>query len=189
MVLRQVPLLIGGATTSRMHTAVKIAPRYTAPVIHVLDASRAVTVVSSLLDPTQRKEYTADIADEYEEMRKEHYDGLKDRHYLSLEAARAKRLRIDFARQPPPVKPAFLGAKVLKNFDLADLVPYIDWSPFFSVWQLRGKYPNRGYPKIFNDATVGACAPLPAPSVRRRTGCSRVRSEWRLHRRRGQEAL
>ena len=124
-------------------------------MIHVLDASRAVTVVSSLLDPTQRADYAADIADEYADLRREHYDGLKDRRYLSLEAARAKRLHIDFARQPAPVRPSFVGTKVLKEFNLAELLPYIDWSPFFSVWQLRGKYPNRGYPKIFNDATVG----------------------------------
>ena len=122
-----------------MHTAVKIAPKYKHAAIHVLDASRAVTVVSSLLDPTRQADYVADIAEEYEDLRHDHYDNLKDRRYVSLEAARARRLKIDFASQPAPVKPSFLGVKVLNEVDLASLVPYIDWNPFFSVWQLRGK--------------------------------------------------
>jgi 5-methyltetrahydrofolate--homocysteine methyltransferase len=150
-----VPLLIGGATTSKMHTAVKIAPRYSKPTIHVLDASRSVTVVTSLLDPTEKDSYCEAIADEYEELREEHYQNLKDRRYLSLEQARAKRLKIDWSNYTPP-KPTFIGTKVFDNWDLNSLLDHIDWNPFFSVWQLRGKYPNRGYPKIFNDENVGA---------------------------------
>jgi len=180
----KIPLLIGGATTSKMHTAVKIAPKYTIPTIHVLDASRSVTVVSdfgpsllsnlqiritlfssfllflslfqvsSLLDPTEKQLFCEAIADEYEELREEHYQNLKDRRYLTLEQARAKRLRIDWAGYVPP-KPSFVGTRVFDHWDLSTLLDHIDWNPFFQVWQLRGKYPNRGYPKIFNDETVG----------------------------------
>ena len=150
----KIPLLVGGATTSKMHTAVKIAPRYNAPVVHVLDASRSVVVVSSLLDEKNREDYMEDIRDEYEDMRAEHYDGLKDRKYLSLQAVRDLRCKINWTGYQPP-KPAFIGTKVWEGVDLETLVPYIDWNPFFQTWQIRGKYPNRGYPKIFNDETVG----------------------------------
>ncbi|KAG8543905.1 hypothetical protein GDO81_023418 [Engystomops pustulosus] len=118
----KLPLLIGGATTSRTHTAVKIAPRYSAPVIHCLDASKSVVV---------------------------------ERRYLSLQQARDKGFHIDWLTHPRPVKPKFFGTRVFKNYDLEKLSQYIDWKPFFDVWQLRGKYPNRGFPKIFNDKTVG----------------------------------
>ncbi|KAI3365357.1 hypothetical protein L3Q82_010443, partial [Scortum barcoo] len=157
-----VPLLIGGATTSntlfvfeRTHTAVKIAPRYSSPAIHVLDASRSVVVCSQLLDEAVREEYFDDLKEEYEEIRQEHYDSLKDRQYLSLSQAREKALYIDWLSMPRPVRPQFLGTRVFEWYDLNSLVDYIDWKPFFDVWQLRGKYPNRGYPKIFNDKTVG----------------------------------
>nr|XP_040033359.1 methionine synthase [Gasterosteus aculeatus aculeatus] len=150
------PLLIGGATTSKMHTAVKIAPRYTSPAIHVLDASRSVVVCSQLLDEAMRDEYFEDLKEEYEEIRQEHYDSLKDRRYLSLSQARAKALHIDWLSPPPPVRPQFLGTRVFECYDLHSLLAFIDWKPFFDVWQLRGKYPNRGYPKIFKDKTVGA---------------------------------
>ncbi|KAJ1968005.1 hypothetical protein H4R35_006547, partial [Dimargaris xerosporica] len=92
------------------------------------------------------------------EIREDHYDSLKDRRYLSLEAAREKRLRIDWAsaQSTLPDKPRILGTKVFHHFDLHKVVQYIDWNPFFQVWELRGKYPNRGFPKIFNDPTVGA---------------------------------
>jgi len=150
----KIPLLIGGATTSKMHTAVKIAPKYTIPTIHVLDASRSVTVVSSLLDPTERDSFCEAIADEYEELREEHYQNLRERRYLTLEQARAKKLRVDWSGYVAP-KPAFTGTRVFDNWDLTTLLDHIDWNPFFQVWQLRGKYPNRGYPKIFNDETVG----------------------------------
>ncbi|XP_067431794.1 methionine synthase isoform X1 [Thunnus thynnus] len=149
------PLLIGGATTSKTHTAVKIAPRYTSPVIHVLDASRSVVVCSQLLDETVREEYFDDVKEEYQEIRQDHYDSLKDRRYLSLSQAREKALRIDWLSLPRPVHPQFLGSRVFEWYDLNSLVDFIDWKPFFDVWQLRGKYPNRGYPKIFKDKTVG----------------------------------
>ncbi|XP_070576417.1 methionine synthase-like [Ptychodera flava] len=151
----KIPLLIGGATTSKTHTAVKIAPRYKAPVIHVLDASKSVVVCSSLLNKDVLEVFLEDISEEYEEIREDHYDSLKDRKYLSIEKARDRKLRIDWRGSPNPVKPAFIGTKTLEDYDLSRLVPYIDWKPFFDVWQLRGKYPNRGYPKIFNDKSVG----------------------------------
>ncbi|KAI8924169.1 methionine synthase-like protein [Entophlyctis helioformis] len=150
----KIPLLIGGATTSKMHTAVKIAPRYQAPAIHVLDASRSVVVVSTLLDNKARDDYVDDIADEYEDLRAEHYEGLKDRQYLTLEKAREQGFKIDWSSFVAP-KPTFLGTKVFDNYDVSSLISHIDWNPFFQTWQLRGKYPNRGYPKIFNDETVG----------------------------------
>ncbi|XP_061665501.1 methionine synthase isoform X2 [Syngnathoides biaculeatus] len=149
------PLLIGGATTSKTHTAVKIAPRYTSPVIHVLDASRGVVVCSQLLDDNVKEDYFEDLKEEYEEIRQEHYDSLKDRRYLSLSQAREKALHIDWLSATKPVTPQFIGTRVFDQYDLAKLVDFIDWKPFFDVWQLRGKYPNRGYPKIFKDKTVG----------------------------------
>ena len=147
-----VPLLIGGATTSKQHTAVKIDPRYSNPVIHVLDASRSVVVCSSLLDQSRVEDYVADIDEEYDEVREDHYENLRDKKYVSLEKAREKKYPIS---EFSPVKPTFLGTKVYEDFDIKSLIPYIDWKPFFDVWQLRGKYPNGRYPKIFKDETVG----------------------------------
>ncbi|KAJ1923727.1 hypothetical protein IWQ60_005676 [Tieghemiomyces parasiticus] len=152
----KIPLLVGGATTSKTHTAVKIAPRYESPAVHVLDASRSVVVVSSLLDDNVRPDFMEDVAEEYEELREDHYDSLKGRRYLSLAAARARADPVNWSAQPAPVRPSFLGTRTFRNFDLRQVLDYIDWNPFFQVWQLRGKYPNRGYPKIFNDETVGA---------------------------------
>ncbi|KAJ2158450.1 hypothetical protein GGF46_003767 [Coemansia sp. RSA 552] len=152
----KIPLLIGGATTSKTHTAVKIAPRYESPVIHCLDASRSVVVVSNLMDKEVRQDFIDDIEEEYEEVREDHYDSLKDRRYLSLEESRDKGLKIDWTLpENLPPKPNVVGHRVYEDIDLNELLPYIDWNPFFQVWQLRGKYPNRGYPKLFNDATVG----------------------------------
>ncbi|KAJ2729414.1 hypothetical protein H4S00_000485 [Coemansia sp. D1744] len=152
----KIPLLIGGATTSKTHTAVKIAPRYQAPAIHVLDASRTVVVVSNLLDKELRDDFIAEVNEEYEEVRDDHYDSLKDRKYLSLPESRKKGLHIQWSLpENLPPKPNTVGHKVYEDIDLNQLLPYIDWNPFFQVWQLRGKYPNRGYPKLFNDATVG----------------------------------
>ncbi|XP_055031711.2 methionine synthase [Misgurnus anguillicaudatus] len=151
----KIPLLIGGATTSKTHTAVKIAPRYSAPAIHVLDASRSVVVCSQLLDKDLQEEYFEEIKEEYDDVRQDHYDSLKDRRFLSLNQAREKRLHIDWSSQPTPVRPQFLGTRVFETYDLRKLMDFIDWKPFFDVWQLRGKYPNRGYPKIFKDKTVG----------------------------------
>jgi len=152
----KIPLLIGGATTSKMHTAVKISPQYSGPVIHVLDASRSVGVVSSLLDDRNRDDFLEDVKEEYEELRDEHYAGLEDRKYLSLEKARERKKHINFCANPPAPRPKTLGVTQLRSYPLEKLLPFIDWNPFFQVWQLRGKYPNRGYPKIFNDDTVGS---------------------------------
>eukprot|EP01097_Dermamoeba_algensis_P003885 TRINITY_DN2631_c0_g1_i1.p1 TRINITY_DN2631_c0_g1~~TRINITY_DN2631_c0_g1_i1.p1 ORF type:complete len:1278 (-),score=396.63 TRINITY_DN2631_c0_g1_i1:101-3748(-) len=148
------PLLIGGATTSKLHTAVKIAPGYSQPVVHVLDASRAVVVVSNLLDQSLKDEFFSELKTEYEELRQEHFASLKDRKFLSLTQARSTRLSLDWPKFTPK-KPSFLGTKVFPDYDLEGLARYIDWNPFFATWQLRGKFPNRGYPKIFNDEQVG----------------------------------
>ncbi|CAG2102879.1 unnamed protein product, partial [Medioppia subpectinata] len=151
----KIPLLIGGATTSKKHTAVKIAPRYTEPTVHVLDASKSVVVCSRLLDHKLREDFLEDLNDDYDMMREDHYESLRDRSYLSIEKARKKKLCIDF-NMTDIKAPTFLGTKVFKDYDLRKLIDYIDWKPFFDVWQLRGKYPNRGFPKLFNDETVGA---------------------------------
>jgi len=151
----KIPMLIGGATTSKMHTAVKIEQFYKGnQALHVLDAARAVVVAQQLLDANLRDEYVADIREEYADLRKEYYDGQKDKTFVSLAKARSRRLQTDWS-SVNIVKPSFLGNKVYKNYDLKLLVPFIDWDPFFSTWQIRGKYPNRNYPKIFNDPTVG----------------------------------
>jgi 5-methyltetrahydrofolate--homocysteine methyltransferase len=123
------PLLIGGATTSKMHTAVKIAPNYMTlqhPTIHVLDASRSVTVVSSLLGET-KAEFVEDIMEEYEEMREDYYAGLEDRYYLTFDQAKSQRFNIDFERFPPAPTPRKLGRTVIDQVKIADIVPYIDW--------------------------------------------------------------
>jgi len=151
----KIPLLIGGATTSKQHTAVKIAPRYSSPAVHVLDASRSVVVCSSLLDPTARDEYMEDINEEYEEVREDHYENLREKKYFPLEKARTLKMKIDWKDGYQPCRPSFLGTKTFDDYDLSRLIPYIDWKPFFDVWQLRGKYPNSRFPKIFNDETVG----------------------------------
>ncbi|CAG8669330.1 8054_t:CDS:10, partial [Cetraspora pellucida] len=150
-----IPLLIGGATTSKAHTAVKISPKYTQPTIHVLDASKSVVVVSNLLDAKLKEDFWEDIAEEYEEIREDHYSSLKDKKHLSLKAAREQGFKINWKAQSSPVKPSFIGKRVINEYDLKRISEYIDWNPFFQVWQLRGRYPNRGFPKIFNDEHVG----------------------------------
>jgi len=152
------PLLIGGATTSKMHTAVKISPNYfnlDHPVIHVLDASNSVTVVSSLLGEN-KEDFGTDIMEEYDEMREDYYAGLEDRYFLTFEQAKEQKFVIDFDSKPPAPAPNKMGITVIDSVKVADVVPYIDWNPFFQTWELRGRYPNRGYPKIFNDETVGS---------------------------------
>jgi len=151
------PLLIGGATTSKMHNAVKVAPNYfTAnhPVIHVLDASRSVTVVSSLLG-SNKEEFVEDLGEEYDELREDYYAGLEDRYFLTFDQAKEKKLVIDFDAKPPAPAPMKVGVTVIDDVSLEDVVPYFDWNPFFQTWELRGRYPNRGYPKIFDDEAVG----------------------------------
>lgn len=160
----KVPLLIGGATTSRMHTAVKISPHYSTfdhPVVHVLDASRAVVVLGQLLDSNEekREEYVDDIMDLYEEMREEYASSQTERKMIDYSSARKRRLSIDWTTYVPPVPKISSGKpQVEKGLSLESVVPYIDWHPFFQTWELRGRYPNRGYPKIFNDPTVGEAA-------------------------------
>ena len=149
-VYQQVPLLIGGATTSKQHTAVKIAPRYSSPCVHVLDASKSVVVCSALLSievEGAKEEFLEYLREEYADIRADYFENLKEKKYLSLAEARAKKYQIDWANFVAP-KPYFLGTKTFKNYEVKDLVPYIDWKPFFDVWQLRGKYPNRGFPKV-----------------------------------------
>jgi 5-methyltetrahydrofolate--homocysteine methyltransferase len=155
----KVPLLIGGATTSKMHTAVKIAPNYFTdnhPVVHVLDASRAVTVVQSLLSDANREGFIQDLSEEYEEMREDYYAGLEDRYFLTHAQAKQRSFKIDFDAVPPAPAPAKLGITVVDYVKIEDVIKYIDWNPFFQAWELRGRYPNRGYPKIFNDEAVGS---------------------------------
>ncbi|RZA01201.1 MAG: methionine synthase [Sphingobacteriaceae bacterium] len=143
-----IPLLIGGATTSRIHAAVKVAPHYSGAAIHVLDASRSVTVCSNLMNEETRDAYIQGIKDEYEKARIAHANKKSDKRYVTLEEARAAKFQIDLSQVAP--KPAFTGTKVFSAFPLAELVPYIDWTPFFHTWELRGSYP-----KIFDDKFVG----------------------------------
>jgi 5-methyltetrahydrofolate--homocysteine methyltransferase len=135
----KLPLLIGGATTSRAHTAVKIAPHYSEPVVHVLDASRAVPVTTSLLSEEGKSEFVAKHRAEYEALRKAH--AAPRRAVVPLETARARRTPIEW-REEDLAKPAFLGVRVLEDFPLATLREFIDWSPFFHTWELKGVYPR-----------------------------------------------
>lgn len=144
-----VPLIIGGATTSRIHAAVKIAPHYSGPSIHVLDASRSVTVCSTLMNGTQRDTYIANIRQEYDKAREAHLNKKADKRYKTIEDAREARLRITLDGSVPP-PPTFTGVRAIPGFPLEELVPYIDWTPFFHTWELRGSYP-----KIFQDPVVG----------------------------------
>ena len=135
----KLPLLIGGATTSRAHTAVKIAPHYSEPVVHVLDASRAVPVTTSLLSEDGRAEFVAQHKTEYEALRKAH--AAPRRAGVPLETARARRTPIEW-RAEDLATPEFLGVRVLEDFPLATLREFIDWSPFFHTWELKGVYPR-----------------------------------------------
>jgi 5-methyltetrahydrofolate--homocysteine methyltransferase len=145
---RQTPLLIGGATTSRAHTAVKIAPHYDGPVVYVPDASRSVSVGQSLVTADAREAYVAEIALDYERIREQHANK-KALPILSLAQARANKAQLEYA----PVKPKFVGRRVFKNIDLAQLARYIDWGPFFQTWDLAGPYPA-----ILTDEVVGEAA-------------------------------
>jgi 5-methyltetrahydrofolate--homocysteine methyltransferase len=135
----KLPLLIGGATTSRAHTAVKIAPHYSEPVVHVLDASRAVPVTTSLLSDDGKADFVAQHLADYEALRKTH--AAPRQQVVSLQAARARRTPIDWRAEDLPV-PAFTGVRVLDNFPLATLREFIDWTPFFHTWGLKGVYPR-----------------------------------------------
>jgi 5-methyltetrahydrofolate--homocysteine methyltransferase len=135
----KLPLLIGGATTSRAHTAVKISPHYTEPVVHVLDASRAVPVVSSLISNELKPAFVQQLRADYEKLRATHAG--PQAKLVSIGEARARAPKLDWNKTDIP-QPEFLGARTLDNFPLADLVPFIDWSPFFHTWELRGRYPS-----------------------------------------------
>ncbi|MEN3276123.1 MAG: 5-methyltetrahydrofolate--homocysteine methyltransferase [Massilia sp.] len=145
---RGIPLLIGGATTSRAHTAVKIAPHYDGPVVYVPDASRSVSVGQSLLTEETREQYMAEIKLDYERIRDQHANK-KALPMLSLEDARANKAKLDYA----PVKPKFIGRRVFRNVDLGTLARYIDWGPFFQTWDLAGPFPA-----ILTDEVVGEAA-------------------------------
>jgi 5-methyltetrahydrofolate--homocysteine methyltransferase len=147
------PLLIGGATTSKAHTAVKLEPAYSGPVVHVEDASRAVGVASALLDPSARDAFVAERRAEYAERRRIHEERSSPTLRATLEEARAARLTIDWASEPSPPAPTFLGARTLADHPLDELVTRIDWSPFFATWELRGRYPE-----ILSDPNVGSAA-------------------------------
>ena len=147
------PLLIGGATTSRVHTAVKIHPHYArGQAVYVTDASRAVGVVSSLLSPEAKGPYVETIRAEYRKVADAHARAEADKQRLPLAKARANRMKIDWAAYEPP-KPTFTGTRVFRTYDVAELVPYIDWTPFFQTWELKGRFPA-----ILEDEKQGAAA-------------------------------
>jgi 5-methyltetrahydrofolate--homocysteine methyltransferase len=143
----KIPIMIGGATTSRAHTAVKIAPQYRETVIHVNDASRAVTVAGNLLDHN-RKIYASDIRAEYDAFRETFLNRSRDKNFLSIEDARKNKMQLDWSEYTP-TKPKFIGKQIVE-VELDVLVPYIDWTPFFQTWELHGKYPA-----ILTDEIVG----------------------------------
>jgi 5-methyltetrahydrofolate--homocysteine methyltransferase len=147
-----IPLLIGGATTSRVHTAVKIAPHYSGMTVYVPDASRSVGVCSSLLSDELRKEYAAAVRADYDRIRTQHLSKKPRTPLLSLEQARANASKTDWTAYAPPA-PGFIGVKALREYDLAAIAGHIDWSPFFQTWELSGTYP-----KILQDPVVGEAA-------------------------------
>ena len=148
----KMPLLIGGATTSRAHTAVKIAPHYDGPIIYVADASRSVSVMQSLLTVDSRDAYIAEVAADYEKARQQHANK-KGTPMLTLGEARANKAKLSFSGSHAPVKPKFIGRREIKNADLSVIAQYIDWTPFFQTWDLAGFYPA-----ILSDQVVGQTA-------------------------------
>jgi 5-methyltetrahydrofolate--homocysteine methyltransferase len=156
-----IPLLIGGATTSRRHTAVKISPHYEHGVIHVLDASRSVPVVSALINDTLKQELLERVDAEYHEIREDHANRQSNKKYVSLEDARANAFKTDWKNRQPKA-PESLGVTVLENVSLSTLRAFIDWSPFFQTWDMKGKYPEilqsprvgKEAQSVFNDANA-----------------------------------
>ncbi len=152
-----IPLMIGGATTSSKHTAVKIAPNYNGGVVHVLDASRSVSTVNELL--TNKDKFLADLNLKYEKIRKAHEGKIASKNLITLAEARKNRLEIDWDAEPP-VKPVFTGIKIFDDYSLYEISEYIDWTPFFHAWEMKGKFPdileNKTYgeeaKKLFDDA-------------------------------------
>jgi len=145
----EIPLMIGGATTSKVHTAVKIAPNYSHTAVYVLDASRAVGVAQKLISPKLKTEYVKQISAEYEQIRNKHASKMGKRQAFTLQQARANKCVLNWENETPP-KPTFLGIKVFEDYSLEELCHYIDWTPFFKTWSLSGRYPN-----IFDDKIVG----------------------------------
>ncbi|MCK5677136.1 MAG: cobalamin-dependent protein, partial [Flavobacteriaceae bacterium] len=145
----KVPLIIGGATTSKAHTAVKINPEYKNAVVHVNDASRAVTVVGNLLNKKTTNEYVAKLKKDYDEFRDKFLKRGKAKSYLSLKEARDNKFKIDW-ETTKIIKPKEIGVQILKQLSLKELLPFIDWRPFFMSWDLHGKFPE-----ILNDEKVG----------------------------------
>ncbi len=145
---KKVPLLIGGATCSRVHTAVKIAPHYEGPVVYVPDASRSVGVCSDLLSDERAAKFIGELKTDYEQVRRL-YASKKATPLVTLAAARANKTPVDWAAYTPPV-PKFVGRRTFKNFDLSELAQFIDWAPFFQTWDLAGKFPD-----ILRDEVVG----------------------------------
>ncbi len=150
--MMKIPLLIGGATTSRAHTAVKISHNYDGPVVYVPDASRSVSVAQSLLTPESREQYIQEIEHDYARIREQHASK-KALPSVSLAAARANKAKLAFTGEHAPVRPKFVGRRVFKNVDLATLAQYIDWGPFFQTWDLAGPFPA-----ILTDEVVGEAA-------------------------------
>lgn len=146
------PLLIGGATTSRMHTAVKIAQQYDNGVIHVLDASRSVTVAGSLLSKDQKPDFLTGIKNEYDKLKEDFANKKTVKNYLPFEEAQKNTATIDWQKFTP-VKPTFTGTKILSNYDLAEIATFIDWQPFFIAWEMHGKFPQ-----ILSDEIIGTAA-------------------------------
>ncbi len=147
------PLLIGGATTSRVHTAVKIHPNYhRGQAVYVTDASRAVGTVQALLSPEARQPYIEKVRAEYRKVADAHARGERDKTRVPLAQARANGLKLDFASYEPP-KPTFTGTRIFRSYDVEELVPYIDWTPFFRTWELRGRFPE-----LLDDPEQGAAA-------------------------------
>ncbi|HHO69276.1 MAG TPA: methionine synthase, partial [Gammaproteobacteria bacterium] len=144
-----IPLMIGGATTSRVHTAVKIEPNYEGTTVYVKDASRAVGVAQNLVSEEHREDYVRQVQEEYEKVRAQHAGKRRKTDWLTLAEARANKTDIDWRDYRPP-KPAFTGVKVFEDYPLEEIVPYIDWTPFFKTWELAGSYP-----KILQDEVVG----------------------------------
>lgn len=144
------PLLIGGATTSKVHTAVKIAQNYSGPVVHVNDASKSVPVASSLISDELRAAFMQDVTKDYERVREQNKNAQSQNKFISIEEARENKFLVDW-NKTEIVKPTLIGNKVFDDYDLNEIAEYIDWTPFFHSWELKGSYP-----KIFNDAERGA---------------------------------
>lgn len=146
----KIPLLIGGATTSKVHTAVKIAPNYSGPVVHVNDASKSVPVASNLISKELRESFMAEVKKDYERVREQNKNAQSQNKFISMSEARSNKFPVDW-NKTEIVKPTFIGNKVFDNYDLQEIAEYIDWTPFFHSWELKGSYP-----KILNDPARGA---------------------------------